>query len=74
MVDVLTAVVVSAHTRLLNALDDLRSREEGQDLVEYVVLIALIAIALLAAFIFFKDAIGTVFSKIGNFLNDKVPG
>jgi Flp pilus assembly pilin Flp len=69
MVDVLTAVIVRAQT----ALYDLREREEGQDLVEYVVLIALIAIALLAAFIFFKDSIATVFSKIGNFLNDKVP-
>jgi Flp pilus assembly pilin Flp len=70
MVDVLTSVLVRAQ----NALYDLREREEGQDLVEYVVLIALIAIALLAAFIFFKDSVGTVFSKIGNFLNSKVPG
>jgi Flp pilus assembly pilin Flp len=70
MVDVFIAVVVRAQ----NALYDLRHREEGQDLVEYVVLIALIAIALLAAFVFFKNAVGTVFSKIGNFLNSKVPG
>jgi Flp pilus assembly pilin Flp len=62
MADAITAIVV----RLQNAVADVRDREEGQGLVEYVVLIALIAIALFAAIIFFRDELGETFSKIGN--------
>jgi Flp pilus assembly pilin Flp len=54
-------------------LSDLRDREEGQDLVEYVVLIALIALAIFAALIFFSDELGTIFSEITNILDEKLP-
>jgi Flp pilus assembly pilin Flp len=51
----------------------LREREEGQGLVEYVVLIALIALLMFAAIIFFSDELGKIFSEITNILNDALP-
>ena len=47
--------------------------EHGQDLVGYVVLIALIALALFAALIFFSDELGMIFSEVTNILDDKLP-
>ena len=52
----------------------LRDRDEGQGLVEYVVLIALIALTLFAALLFFSDQLGDVFSEITNIINDALPG
>jgi Flp pilus assembly pilin Flp len=52
----------------------LREREEGQGLVEYVVLIALIALTLFAAILFFSEELGNVFSEITNIINDALPG
>jgi Flp pilus assembly pilin Flp len=52
----------------------LRDREEGQGLVEYVVLIALIALTLFAAILFFSEELGNVFSEITNIINDAMPG
>ena len=52
----------------------LRDDEEGQGLVEYVVLIALIALTLFAAILFFSDELGNVFSEITNIINDAMPG
>jgi Flp pilus assembly pilin Flp len=70
MADAITWVVV----RTQNAVAGLRDREEGQGLVEYVVLIALIALLLFAAIQFgFAGKLGTIFSKIGNILEEKIP-
>jgi pilus assembly protein Flp/PilA len=38
--------------------------ESGQGLVEYVLIIALVAIGLIAIMLLFRDSIGTVFSTI----------
>jgi len=40
--------------------------EEGQGLVEYALIIAIIAIAVIVAMVFLKDQIANVFSNIGN--------
>jgi Flp pilus assembly pilin Flp len=70
MAHAMTAIVV----RMQNAVENLRDREEGQGLVEYVVLIALIALLLFAAIQFgFAGKLGTIFSKIGNVLESKIP-
>ena len=69
MVDVLTSIVV----RLQNVVYDVRDREEGQGLVEYVTLIALIALGLFAALIVFRDELGTIFSKITNKIEASLP-
>ena len=69
MADAITSVVVRAQ----NAFADLREREEGQGLVEYVVLIALIALTLFVAILFFSGKLGDIFSEIGNTLEDKLP-
>jgi len=52
----------------------LRDDEQGQGLVEYVVLIALIALTLFAAILFFSEELGNVFSEITNIINDAMPG
>ena len=40
--------------------------ESGQGLVEYVLIIALIAIGLIAIMVFFRNAIGNVFARASN--------
>jgi pilus assembly protein Flp/PilA len=40
--------------------------EEGQGLVEYALIIAIIAIAVIVAMIFLRDQISNIFSNIGN--------
>jgi Flp pilus assembly pilin Flp len=59
--------------RLHNAVYDVREREEGQGLVEYLTLVALIALGLFIAIIFFRDQLGTIFSKITNKINANLP-
>jgi Flp pilus assembly pilin Flp len=52
--------------RLHNWLANLRDREEGQGLVEYVVLISLLLVLILAAVALFEDDIKKQFEEIGN--------
>ncbi len=40
--------------------------EEGQGLVEYALIIAVIAIAVIVAMLFLRDQISNIFSNIGN--------
>jgi Flp pilus assembly pilin Flp len=67
--DAITAIAL----RPKNAVSSMREREEGQGLVEYVVLVALIAIGVIVAVSFFRDQIGDVFSEIGNRVEDELP-
>ena len=70
MADAIRTLVVRAQL----ALEDLRNREEGQGLVEYVVVIALIALLIFAALLFFTDILGNVYSQVANILDANVPG
>ena len=45
---------------------ELVGREEGQGLVEYALIIAVIAIVVIVAMVFFRDQLGNYFSMIGN--------
>ena len=40
--------------------------DDGQGLVEYALIIAVIAIAVIVAMVFFRDQLSTLFSNIGN--------
>jgi Flp pilus assembly pilin Flp len=60
-------------TYAINAIAALKRREEGQGFVEYVVLIALIALALFLAITFFSDELGSVFSAIASIVSEKLP-
>jgi Flp pilus assembly pilin Flp len=40
--------------------------DDGQGLVEYALIIAVIAIAVIVAMLFFRDQLSTLFSNIGN--------
>ncbi|HYO45368.1 MAG TPA: Flp family type IVb pilin [Gemmatimonadota bacterium] len=54
---------------LLNLWNALRSDESGQDLAEYALLIALIAIVVIAAVTLLGGNINTVFTNIAGALN-----
>ena len=69
MSDFFTAVAV----RIQNTAHNVRNREEGQGLVEYVTLVALIALGLFVAIIAFKSELGTIFSKITDKIEAKLP-
>jgi Flp pilus assembly pilin Flp len=69
MPNLVTAVAVRVH----NAIHNLRDREEGQGLVEYVTLIALIALGLFIALIVFRNELGTIFSKITDKIEANLP-
>jgi pilus assembly protein Flp/PilA len=45
---------------------ELVGNEEGQGLVEYALIIAVIAIVVIVAMIFFRDQLTNYFSNIGN--------
>ena len=50
---------------LFSYLARLPKSEKGQDLTEYGLLVALIAIVVIAAVIFFGDEVSTFFSELG---------
>jgi Flp pilus assembly pilin Flp len=45
------------------------SDESGQSLVEYALVIALVALAVIGALVIFKDKIAAVFTRMGNKLD-----
>jgi pilus assembly protein Flp/PilA len=51
---------------LMSTLGKFSRREDGQGLVEYALIIAIIAIAVIVAMIFLRDQISNIFSNIGN--------
>ena len=59
--------------RIREAIDSKLRRQDGQTLVEYALIIALIAVGLIIALIFLQDEIQELFSDVGNELN-KSPG
>jgi Flp pilus assembly pilin Flp len=69
MSEFFTAVAV----RIQNAVHNLREQEEGQGFVEYLTLVALIAIGLFAAIIVFRNQLGTIFSKVTDAIGSQLP-
>jgi len=47
----------------MNSFD---TSDEGQGLVEYALILAVIAIAVIVAMIFLRDQLSNIFSNIGN--------
>ena len=62
MTDALTYVVV----RFQNAVANLRDREEGQAMVEYALILALVSIAAIVALGVLGGKVSTAFQKINN--------
>ncbi len=54
--------------QLLRALKNLHQEESGQDLIEYALVVALIALAATAGMSTLATAINTAFSKLGSIL------
>jgi len=53
---------------ILNSLVRLRSEEDGQGLVEYVLILALIAFAAVAGMSSLASSINSAFTKVGTYL------
>ncbi|TMC46924.1 MAG: Flp family type IVb pilin [Chloroflexi bacterium] len=47
-------------------MNEFRTSEDGQGLVEYALIIAVIAVAVIVAMLFLRDQISNIFSNIGN--------
>jgi Flp pilus assembly pilin Flp len=62
--------MVLAYIRALDLMQGRLRRQEGQALVEYALIISLVAILLIGALTFMKDQIAATFTKIG----DSIPG
>ena len=58
--------MVLAYIRALEALNGRLRREEGQALVEYALIISLVAVALIGALTFMRGKMDGIFSQIGN--------
>ena len=65
MVDLINAAVVRVQNTWFRARDE----ESGQTLVEYGLIIAIIALGAVLALTFLSGKINTLFSKTGNKLN-----
>ncbi len=52
--------------KVLNALKNLRQEESGQDLIEYALIVALLALASVAAMSTIAGKISNVFGEAGN--------
>jgi pilus assembly protein Flp/PilA len=50
--------------RIYEVIQQLQSDESGQGLVEYVLIIALVAIGLVAAMLIFRNSIGNTFTNV----------
>ena len=58
--------------KLYIKIQDLLSQDEGQDLVEYALIVALIALAATAGMKTLATAINTGFSTLGSTLNNAI--
>jgi pilus assembly protein Flp/PilA len=58
--------MVLAYIRALEALNGRLRRQEGQALVEYALIISLVAVALIGALTFMRGKMDGIFSQIGN--------
>ena len=65
MMDVILGSVVRAQ----NAWMRLRDEDEGQGLVEYALIIAVVALGVIVAIVFLRDQIKDLFSKAGSELS-----
>ena len=68
--DSVTAFIVAQQTRLQGMIESLRNREEGQDMVEYALLAALISIVAIAIIVlvgpYLKDLFQDVVNGLGS--------
>jgi pilus assembly protein Flp/PilA len=60
--------------RMKAVLSKFMKDESGQGLVEYALIIALVAIGLIAILVLFRNAIGNVFNESKNRLNNAPSG
>lgn len=52
-----------------NLIKNFLNDEEGQGMTEYIILVALIAIAVIVAVVFFREQLKSLFFETGNQLN-----
>ena len=59
-------LIISQQLRVLEALERLMNREEGQDMIEYALLAALIAIAAIAVIVLVGPELRKLFQDVIN--------
>lgn len=59
-------------TNLFQFLRNILLREEGQDLVEYALVVALIAFGAVAGIQFLSSSLNTVFSEVGGVISSNI--
>lgn len=62
----MTELFVGIQLRVLEAFDAFSDREEGQDMIEYALLAALIAVAAVAAILTVGKSVTNVFQEVVN--------
>jgi Flp pilus assembly pilin Flp len=61
-------LMYALYARITSAALSLRDREQGQSMVEYSLIILLVAVGAVAAFTGLKDKIGSALTEIGTHL------
>jgi Flp pilus assembly pilin Flp len=70
MSDILLRAAVSVQS----AMYRLRSREDGQTMTEYAIIIAAVAVLLIVALLFLSGRIGSLFSDTGSSVTNPISG
>ncbi len=65
-------VLLRAVVRVQSASTDIRTREDGQTMTEYAIIIAAIAVLLILALLFLSDRIGGLFSETGSSITNPI--
>lgn len=63
-------LVAEMHLRALAMIETLSTRDEGQDMIEYALLAALIAVACIAALVVLGPKISSIFSSVSTSLSN----
>ena len=65
----MTDIIISAVVRAQNTWTRFRDDEGGQGLVEYALIIAVVALGVILAIVFLRDQINNLFNKAGSELS-----
>ena len=67
-------ILLRAAVGVQSAIYRLRSREDGQTMTEYAIIIAAVAVLLIVALLFLSGRIGSLFSDTGSSVTNPISG
>ena len=65
----MTQMLIATQLTILDAIDRFTKREEGQDMIEYALLAALISVVAIAAITLVGPKVSTLFNTVSSALN-----